>query len=184
MLLGRGQPVVPEQIEGPVFIGSNELSGFDWGPYDLNPYQQFYDTHPTTILGGEILEFDGSFTVTKIAALSHFAIANRLMGQKQFGAALEELKTAERLDPDFISTHSALASLYAGMKEPENALSEYQTAMHIYQTVHPDYQAWNSPPVNPRGSTLERAGSNRVIAANNKQGAPVSAPCLFGDAAI
>lgn len=149
VLTGRQQVAVPEQIQGPVFIGSIELTGFDWGPDDLNPYQQFVNMRPSAVLGGEILEFDGSFQTPKIAALSHFAIANRLLAQKQIGAAFQECKVAEQLDPDFIYPHEVLASLYAAMKQPENATSEYQAALHIYQNVHPDFQAERDPPQNP-----------------------------------
>ena len=149
VLTGRAQDAVPEQIQGPVFIGSIELTGFDWGPDDLNPYQQFVDMRPSAVLGGEILEFDGSFQTAKIAALSHFAIANRLLAQKQVSAALQECKAAEQLDPDFIYPHEVLAPLYAAMKQPDNAMSEYQAALHIYQNVHPDFQAERDPPQNP-----------------------------------
>jgi hypothetical protein len=148
-LAGGRQGVVPEQIGGPVFIGSNEFSGFDWGPDNLNPYQQFYGMHPTAVLGGEILEYDGSFTVTKVAALSHFAVAYQLLQRKQIGPALEEFKTAEKLNPEFILTHEILASLYAGMKQPAAATSEYQAALHIYQTGGSGGAAESGPPQDP-----------------------------------
>ncbi len=148
-LAGDRQGIVPEQINGPVFIGSNEFSGFDWGPGNLNPYQQFYGMHPAAALGGEILEYDGSFTVTKIAALSHFAVAYQLMQRKQIGPALEEFKTAEKLDPAFILTHEILSSLYVAMKQPEAATSEYQTALHIYQSGGSGGAADSGPPQDP-----------------------------------
>jgi Tfp pilus assembly protein PilF len=105
--------------------------------------------HPTAVLGGEILEYDGSFTVTKVAALSHFAVAYQLLQRKQIGPALEEFKTAEKLNPEFILTHEILASLYAGMKQPAAATSEYQAALHIYQTGGSGGAAESGPPQDP-----------------------------------
>ena len=141
--------MVPEEIQGPVFVGSNAMTGYDWGPDDLNVYSQFRGLHPSVVLQGEILEYDGNFHVNQISALSHFVVAEHLLGQKQPEAALVEYKLAEQFDPEFILTHERLASLYAQMKQPDDAMREYQTAMHIYQTVHPDFQKLNNPPENP-----------------------------------
>lgn len=148
-LVQRPQAVVPEQIEGPVFLGSHELAGFDWGPDDMNPYDQFRGLHPSAVLQGEILEFDGTFHVNQVAALSHFVVAGQMLRQKQLDRAIVEFKLAEQLDPEAILTHEMLATLYAQMKQPEDAMREYQAAMHIYQTVHPDFQELNDPPQNP-----------------------------------
>lgn len=104
---------------------------------------------PAAVLDGEILEFDGSFQVPAISGLSHFAEGNQLMRRKQLDAALLEFKTATQLDPEFISAHEMLATLYAQRKQTDPALAEYETAMHIYKTVHPEYQAFNKPPANP-----------------------------------
>jgi 4-amino-4-deoxy-L-arabinose transferase-like glycosyltransferase len=145
----RPQGVVPEKIDGPVFIGSNAMTGFDWGPDDMNPYQQFVSLRPSTVLQGEILEYDGSFQVNQVSAVSHFVLALDLSHQKQLDAALLEYKSAEQLDPEAIWTHEMLASLYAQKKQPDDAMREYQTAMHIYQTVHPDFQKLNDPPQDP-----------------------------------
>jgi hypothetical protein len=150
VMTGRSE-VVPEQIQGPVFLGSAELSGFDFGPDEMNPYRQFANLHPTAVLAGEILEYDGTFQIPAIAGVSHFAAANGLMRQKQFDAALQESKEAARLDPNFLAPHEILSAIYAQRKQMDDAENEYRTAMHIYQTVHPDYQAYNDPPVDPIG---------------------------------
>jgi tetratricopeptide (TPR) repeat protein len=125
------------------------MTGFDWGPDDMNPYSQFRGLRPSAILQGEILKYDGSFRVNQVSALSHFVVAGHLQGQKQLDAALVEYKLAEQLDPEFILTHEILAAIYAQMKQPDDAMREYQTAMHIYQTVHPDFQKLTDPPENP-----------------------------------
>ena len=148
LMVGHAQ-AVPEQIEGPVFIGSNELSGFDFGPDELNPYRQFVSARPTAILGGEILEYDGAFQVPEISGVGHLGAASQLMQQKQLDAAMDECKKAVALNPQLIYSHEILSALYAARKQTDDAMNEYKTALHIYQTVHPDYQVFNDPPVNP-----------------------------------
>ncbi len=148
-LLRRRQEGVPEQVQGPVFVGAQELTGFDWGPEDMNPYSQFAHIRPKAVLQGEILVFDGVFKVPEISALSHFIVASKLLDEGHPNQALLEAKTATALYPDFLPPHEILAALYAKGKQPDEALREYQTALHIYQTVHPEFQSPYLAPQNP-----------------------------------
>jgi hypothetical protein len=148
-LLRHRQEAVPEQIHGPVFIGALELTGCDWGPEDLNPYEQFAKVRPKTVLQGEILVFDGSFNVPGISSHSHFILASRLLEGGHPDQAFLEAKTAAALYPDFLLPHELLAALYAKGKQPDEALREYHTALHIYQTVHPEFQNPFFSPQNP-----------------------------------
>jgi tetratricopeptide (TPR) repeat protein len=147
---GRSQ-VVPQQLEGPVFLGSQTLTGFDYGPDELNPFQQFVNRRPVAVIGGEILEYDGEFNLPVAAAISHVGEAQKLMRQKQFDAAAAECKEAIALDPQSFPAHLFLLEIYKQRNQMEEAENEYRTAMHIYMTVHPDYQAYNDPPVDPMG---------------------------------
>ncbi len=148
IMLGRSQ-VLPEKIQGPIFLGSQNLSGFDFGPDELNPYQQFMNMRPAANLGGEILEYDGEFNLPLAAAVSHFGAAQNFLRQKQIDAAFTECKEAVALDPKAFDAHLLLMQIYAQRKQMDDAENEYKTAMHIYQTVHPDYQAYGPPPPDP-----------------------------------
>jgi hypothetical protein len=145
----RKQEIVPEQIQGPVFLGALELTGFDWGPEDMNSYEQFGHIPPKTVLQGEILVFDGKFEVPKISSLSHLIVANSLLQVGHPDQAFLEAKTAAALDPDSLLPHEYLAALYAKNKQTDDALREYHTALHIYQTVHPEFQNPFFEPQNP-----------------------------------
>ena len=147
---GRSQ-VLPEQIQGPVFLGSQNLTGFDFGPDELNPYEQFVKLRPAAVLDGEILEYDGDFKIPVATAVSHTAEAENLMRQKQFDAAVRECKEAITLDPQLFPAHLFLMAIYEQRRQMDDAENEYRAAMHIYQTVHPDYQAYNDPPADPMG---------------------------------
>ena len=149
LLIGRKQDGVPTELQGPVFLSSHVLTGFDFGPEDMNPYEQFVKLRPAAVLKGEILVFNGSYSVTKISALSHFAMAVQFQREDHPDQALAEAKTSEALNPVFRFTHQMLASLYAKKKDREDALREYQAALHVYQTVHPAFEKFGPPPQNP-----------------------------------
>ena len=148
IMIGRSQ-VVPERIQGPVFLGSQSLTGFDFGPDELNPFQQFVNRRPAAVIGGEILEYDGDFNMPVTAALSHTGEAQKLLRQKQFDAAVAECKEAIALDPQLFPAHLFLLEIYQQRQQMDDAENEYRVAMHLYQTVHPDYQAYNDPPADP-----------------------------------
>jgi hypothetical protein len=40
----------PAEIDGPVLISAANLSGFEYGPGELNPYEQFKSLTPTTVI--------------------------------------------------------------------------------------------------------------------------------------
>ena len=151
VLPGRPQGAVPEQIQGPVFLASAELTGFDFGPEYLNPYNQFVNLRPMAVLQGEILRYDGTFHVRQVSALGHFAVGNALLWAGRPDQAFSELKTAAQLDPNFRWTHQDLEELYVKMKQPEEAMHEFQLETRIYRTVLPDFQRLNPPPQNPLG---------------------------------
>ena len=144
----RRQQPVPEQIQGPVFIGSQVLTGFDWGPEEMNPYRQFTKLRPTAVLQGEVLVFDGSFNVPEISGTSHFILANGLSARHP-AQALAEAKVAAALNPGFRPAHELLARLYARQNLRDLALHEYETALNIYRTVQPEFQKLQPVPQNP-----------------------------------
>ena len=67
----------------------------------MNPYSSFVRTHPSRVLEGEILVFEGSFTVPSVSALSRYELANRLFAAQQLDQALEEAQQSATLNPLF-----------------------------------------------------------------------------------
>ena len=58
MVFGVPQEPVPAQIHGPIFLGSQAISGFGWGPSEINPYDPFVRSHPDDEIQGEILVYN------------------------------------------------------------------------------------------------------------------------------
>ena len=146
--MGQQQPV-PLHIDGPMFMSSEELTGYFWGPGDMNPYQQFVSVQPSHVIAGEILEFDGSFDIPKVAAISEWVNAIGLLRQRKADQALAHAETAVTLDPSSLNAHEVLSDVYAANHQNDAAEQEYQTAFQLFQQVPADYKSLVFPPSDP-----------------------------------
>lgn len=145
---GQQQPV-PEHIDGPVFVSEEELMGSFWGPGALNPYQQFVGLQPSQAIEGEILEFDGSFDIPRIAAVSEWVVAQGLLRQHKADQAIPHAEKATALDPNSLIAHEILADVYASQHENDAAEREYQIALNLYHGTDPAYQKLVGEPKDP-----------------------------------
>ena len=143
------QGPVPAQIQGPIFIASAPLTGFGWGPAEVNPYAAFLPLKPDDEIQGEILVYNGSYSVPRAAALSHLVASRQAAAAGHEDLALTEAQQAEALAPELLYPHEALIDLYAANHQPAEASREYATALHLYNTVYADYSNLIPPPVNP-----------------------------------
>jgi hypothetical protein len=148
MLFGSPQPVVPETIQGPIFIASENLPATFWGPADLNPYDQFNHLKPDAVIGGETLVFNGTYNVRLLSAASHFAVASTLQ-RSHPDLALGEAQQAAVIAPEMLQPHEMLAALYAARSQPADAEREYKAALTLYQTKYAAYTNDVTPPIDP-----------------------------------
>ncbi len=149
MVSGAEQQPVPEHVDGPVFVSEEELMGSFWGPGALNPYQQFVGLKPSQAIEGEILEFDGSFDIPRIAAASEWVIARSLLRQHKADQAIPYAEKATALDANSVDAHEILSVAYAAQHENDAAEREYQIALNLYHAVDPAYQDLVDEPQNP-----------------------------------
>ena len=150
MILDTGQQqAVPEQIQGPVFVSSEETAGSFWGTSEMNPYGGFVKLQPDHVIGGEILEFDGPFDVNRIAAVSHYMAVSRLMRSGKIDDAVAQARTAVALDPGSLRARELLASAYAAHHQPSEATQEFHTATHLFEAVSPEFVSIVAKPVDP-----------------------------------
>ena len=146
---GRQQPV-PEKIQGPVFVSSEEIVGSFWGSPEMNPYLDFVEMRPSRVVAGEILEYDGNFPARKIAAVSQFVIANGLLRQGKADEAVTHAEMAVALDPSSLYAHETLAFVYAANRRRDDAMREYQAALQVFGAVNPEFaKDVFPPPQNP-----------------------------------
>jgi 4-amino-4-deoxy-L-arabinose transferase-like glycosyltransferase len=146
---GRQQPV-PTHIDGPIFISSEEPTGWFTGPGALNPYDQFKKLTPSHVIAGEILEFDGSYDIPQIAGTSEWVVAVGLLRQHKMDEAAAHAEEAVALDPQSIIAHEVLAAIDAARHQNDGAEHEYQAALNLYRGIDPAYAAMaGSEPQDP-----------------------------------
>lgn len=144
------QQSAPEKIDGPVFISSEEVNGSQWGAKGMSPYVQFGSLRPDHIIADEILEYDGTFSIPRVASVGHGEAALAVLENKGNPAdALANAREAVRLDPDSLPAHDILIYALAANGMKDEAMHEYQVAKHIFDTVHPEFQNDEYPPTDP-----------------------------------
>ena len=146
---GQQQPV-PEQIDGPIFISSEELNGSFWGIGDTVPYHSLQIVEPSRVIAGEIIEFDGSFDLPKVSAISDWVYATGLLRRGKLDEAIAAAQQATQLDPSSIYARETLYTAYAVAHKFDDAEREYHAALAIYQGLNADEKkAVFAPPTDP-----------------------------------
>ncbi|HEX3374445.1 MAG TPA: glycosyltransferase family 39 protein [Edaphobacter sp.] len=151
MVTREPQQGIPEQIEGPVFVSSEEIAGSYWGSDAMNPYRTFAKLRPSRVIAGEILEYDGNYAVRPIAAVSEFIVAETLVRQGKTAEAVSHAEEAVTLDPESLDAHETLSKAYTANHQEDAAMREYRRAEHLFEAVPPEFQAAAHPPVKPEG---------------------------------
>jgi 4-amino-4-deoxy-L-arabinose transferase-like glycosyltransferase len=132
---------VPASIDGPVLISAGVLSGYEFGPGALNPYDQFQRISPTAVIEHGVFVFDGHFAIPLASALNHVTEAQLLDQSGHLDQALVEAQTAVALSPDSVQTQTELGSVLAKLNRPDDACQAFQQALAQATTVHPEMQS-------------------------------------------
>jgi tetratricopeptide (TPR) repeat protein len=131
---------VPPEIDGPVLISGADLSGFEYGPAELNPYAQFQQLEPTAVIQNGVYVFDGHFAIPMAATVGHVQKANEYLAAKQLDQALAEAQQAVALAPTSVKAQLALGDVQKALGRPDEAQRSYQKALELAQTIAPDFQ--------------------------------------------
>jgi hypothetical protein len=134
---------VPETVQGTVLIGATDI-GLG-GPGDLNPYEPFLRTRPVANIGGCILVFEGQFDFRVGSAFNRMYKAWELARSNHLDQALAEARTAVALLPRRVESHYMLGVLLTEANQTDEARREYQAALSLARTIHPDYQEFWIP---------------------------------------
>jgi tetratricopeptide (TPR) repeat protein len=95
----------------------------------MDPYQISQGLKPSRVIAGEILEFDGSFDLPKVSAISNWVVAVGLMRQGKLDQAIPYAQQAAELDPSSIQAREVLSTAYAAKHRNDDAEREYQAAL-------------------------------------------------------
>jgi hypothetical protein len=131
---------VPSTIDGPVLISAGVLSGYEFGPGPLNPYEQFQRIKPIAVIEDGIFVYDGTFSIPLASARNHVTQAQLAMRSGQIERALSEAQIAVSLAPESVQTQTQLGEVLSQLKRPEEARQAFQRALASAQSVHPEFQ--------------------------------------------
>jgi hypothetical protein len=132
---------VPANIDGPVLISAGVLSGYEFGPGALNPYDQFQRIQPTAVIEDGIFVFDGKFDIPLASSRNHVTRAQLAMQMDQLDRALDEAQSAVTLAPDSVPAQSELGDVLTRLNRTHEAQEAYARALSLAQTVHPEFQS-------------------------------------------
>ncbi len=131
---------VPESIDGPVLISAGVLSGYEFGPGELNPYDQFQRIRPTAVIEDGLFVFDGHFEIPLAAALNHVTRASLAVQANHMDEALTEAQAAVALAPRSVQALAELGDVLQRLHRPDEARQAFQKALDAAQTVRPEFQ--------------------------------------------
>jgi len=136
---------VPASIDGPVLISASNLTGVEFGPGSLNPYEQFKRLVPTAEIDRGVFVFDGRFEVPLASALSRVQKAQNLLTAKQVDQALAEAQAAVALAPDAVQSQLVLGDVLRAKGQTDEARSAYEKALVLAKTIEPEFQVRSIP---------------------------------------
>lgn len=132
---------VPASIDGPVLISAGVLSGYEFGPGELNPYDQFTRLRPTAVIEHAVFVFDGRFEIPLASALNHLTQSQLQEQAGHTDQALAEAQTAVQLAPNSLQTQARLGFLLMKSGRPEEGQQALERALTIAETVKPELQS-------------------------------------------
>ena len=145
---------VPTAIDGPVLISTSNLSGVEFGPGVLNPYDQFKRITPTAVIDHGIFVFDGRFELPLASSFSRIQKAHGHLEAKEVEQALNEAQVAVMLAPDSIGSQLVLGDVMNAMGQTEQARAAYEKALSLARTIEPEFQIRSVPNIEEKLSSL------------------------------
>ncbi len=130
----------PAMIDGIVLISAGNLSGFEFGPGELNPYEQFKTMKPVGAIQNGIFVFEGRFEIPLAAAIGYRQKAEDLLAERKLDAALIEAQRAVELAPNAVACNVVLGDVLAALNRKVEARAAYERALTSAQTIHPEFQ--------------------------------------------
>ncbi len=137
-------------IDGPVFISAVNLTGFEFGPAPLNPYEQFKTLKAVDAIDSSVFVYEGRFEIPLAAALAHAQKAGVFLAGKRLPEALQEAQQAVALAPDSAEVNAQMGNVLDALGRREEARPYYATALQLALTKQPGFQHWLVAPLKQR----------------------------------
>jgi tetratricopeptide (TPR) repeat protein len=116
------------------------LSGYEFGPGQLNPYAQFQQLRPTAVIEDGVFVFDGHFEIPLAAALNHTTRAQLAVRANNLQDALSEAQAAAALAPHSLQAQAELGDVLRRLGRTEESRAAFQKALTSAETIGPEFQ--------------------------------------------
>ena len=131
---------VPATIDGTVLISAGTLSGYEFGPGELNPYDQFQHIQPTAVIEDGLFVYNGHFEIPLAAALNHVTRAQLAVAANHLDKALTEAQAAVALAPRSVQAQAELGDVLRHLNRPEESRQAFQKDLDAAETIRPEFQ--------------------------------------------
>jgi len=145
-------------IDGPVFISAVNLTGFEFGPPPLNPYEQFKTLKAADAIDSSVFVYQGRFEIPLAAALAHAQKAGVCLAGKRLPEALQEAQQAVALAPDSAEVNAQMGNVLDALGRREEARPYYAAALQLALTEQPGFQHWLVAPLKQRLAAEDDSG--------------------------
>ena len=140
-----GADLIPATVQGNVLISAGDLSGCEWPSQQMNPYRTFQAMKPAQTIDYGVMVYRGSFDLKQAAALSRAENADQLLEKGNPQGALLLAREAVAIDPDEISSQTALGNSAAALGQKDEARAAWQAALASVRRLEPDAQLSYAP---------------------------------------
>ncbi len=137
-------------IDGPVFISAVNLTGFEFGPPPLNPYEQFKTLKAADAIDSSVFVYEGRFEIPLAAALAHAQKADVFLAGRRLPEALQEAQQAVALAPDSAEVNAGMGKVLDALGRRKEARPYYATALQLALTKQPRFQDFLVAPLRQR----------------------------------
>jgi hypothetical protein len=144
-------------IDGPVFISAVNLTGFEFGPPPLNPYEQFKTLKTADAIDLSVFVYEGRFEIPLAAALARAQKAGVFLAGKRLPEALQKAQQAVALAPDSAGVNAQMGDVLDALGRREEARPYYATALKLALTKQPEFQRSLVAPLEQRLAEDDRA---------------------------
>ena len=136
------------------------LTGSEFGPPPLNPYEQFKNLTPVAVIDSSVFVYEGHFEIPLAAALAHTQKASLFLAEKKIPEALQEAKRAVDLAPDSARVNATMGGVLDAQGKRAEARPYYEAALQNALTQQPDFQSGMVPFLKLRLSASDHANVN------------------------
>jgi 4-amino-4-deoxy-L-arabinose transferase-like glycosyltransferase len=141
-----GEPeLIPPVVDGAVLLSASNMVACETTDSSLNPYREFMSMTPDDVIDDGVMVFQGHFDLHQAAGQARTQMASWAMRKHNPAYALQLAQEAVALDPDRLTSQTALGDALAANGRKDDARHAWQAALALAQQLEPATQTLYVP---------------------------------------